>query len=128
MDRKIFLLACVTGGLGIVLGAFASHGLKPLLNTSAFESFNTGIRYQMYHSFLLFFIGLSTALKSSQKSILLKLILTGIVLFSGSIYILATNDLTSFNFKVIGFITPVGGLILITSWLLLFIYFFKKKQ
>jgi uncharacterized membrane protein YgdD (TMEM256/DUF423 family) len=128
MDRKIFLLACVTGGLGIVLGAFASHGLKPLLNTSAFESFNTGIRYQMYHSFLLFFIGLSTALKSSQKSILLKLILTGIVLFSGSIYILATNDLTSFNFKVIGFITPVGGLILIISWLLLFIYFFKKKQ
>ena len=128
MDRKIFLLACVTGGLGIVLGAFASHGLKPLLNTSAFESFNTGIRYQMYHSFLLFFIGLSTALKSSQKSILLKLILTGIVLFSGSIYILATNDLTSFNFKVIGFITPVGGLALITSWLLLFIYFFKKKQ
>ena len=128
MDRKIFLLACVTGGLGIVLGAFASHGLKPLLNTSAFESFNTGIRYQMYHSFLLFFIGLTTALKSSQKSILLKLILTGIVLFSGSIYILATNDLTSFNFKVIGFITPVGGLALITSWLLLFIYFFKKKQ
>ena len=128
MDRKIFLLACVTGGLGIVLGAFASHGLKPLLNTLAFESFNTGIRYQMYHSFLLFFIGLTTALKSSQKSILLKLILTGIVLFSGSIYILATNDLTSFNFKVIGFITPVGGLILITSWLLLFIYFFKKKQ
>lgn len=128
MDRKIFLLACVTGGLGIVLGAFASHGLKPLLNTLAFESFNTGIRYQMYHSFLLFFIGLTTALKSSQKSILLKLILTGIVLFSGSIYILATNDLTSFNFKVIGFITPVGGLVLITSWLLLFMYFFKKKQ
>ena len=128
MDRKIFLLACVTGGLGIVLGAFASHGLKPLLNTLAFESFNTGIRYKMYHSFLLFFIGLTTALKSSQKSILLKLILTGIVLFSGSIYILATNDLTSFNFKVIGFITPVGGLALITSWLLLFIYFFKKKQ
>jgi|TARA_B100000497_G_C7596134_1_gene358394 uncharacterized membrane protein YgdD (TMEM256/DUF423 family) len=128
MDRKIFLLACVTGGLGIVLGAFASHGLKPLLNTLAFESFNTGIRYQMYHSFLLFFIGLTTALKSSQKSILLKLILTGIVLFSGSIYILATNDLTSFNFKVIGFITPVGGLVLITSWLLLFIYFLRKSS
>ena len=128
MDRKIFLLACVTGGLGIVLGAFAAHGLKPLISGSALESFNTGIRYQMYHSFLLFFIGLTTALKSSQKSILLKLILTGLVLFSGSIYVLATNDLTSFNFKVIGFITPVGGLILITSWLLLFIYFFKQNQ
>lgn len=128
MDRKIFLLACVIGGLGVVLGAFAAHGLKPLISGSALESFNTGIRYQMYHSFLLFFIGLTTALKSSQKSILLKFILTGVVLFSGSIYVLATNELTFFNFKVIGFITPVGGLVLITSWLLLFIYFFKKKQ
>lgn len=128
MDRKIFLLACVTGALGVVLGAFAAHGLKPLLSISAFESFNTGIRYQMYHSFLLFFIGLSTDIKPDQKSILFKLILTGVLLFSGSIYFLATNDLTPLNFKVIGFITPVGGLILIASWLLLFTYFFKKKQ
>ena len=128
MDRKIFLLACVTGALGVVLGAFAAHGLKPLLSISAFESFNTGIRYQMYHSFLLFFIGTSTHIKPNQKSILFKLILTGVLLFSGSIYFLATNDLTPLNFKVIGFITPVGGLILIASWLLLFTYFFKKKQ
>lgn len=128
MDRKIVLLACVTGGLGVVLGAFAAHGLRPLLSVSAFESFNTGIRYQMYHSFLLFFVGLTSVLKSSQKSILFKLILTGVLVFSGSIYLLATNDLTSFNFKVIGFITPVGGLFLIASWLLLFVYFFKKKQ
>lgn len=127
MDRKIFLLACVTGALGVVLGAFAAHGLKPLLSISAFESFNTGIRYQMYHSFLLFFIGLSTDIKPNQKSILFKLILIGVLLFSGSIYLLATNDLTSFNFNVIGFITPVGGLILIAAWLLLFTYFFKKK-
>ena len=127
MDRKIFLLACVSGGLGVVLGAFAAHGLKPLLSISAFESFNTGIRYQIYHSFLLFFIGLSTHIKPSQKSILFKLILTGVLLFSGSIYFLATNDLTAFNFKVIGFITPFGGLVLIASWILLFYYFFKKK-
>ena len=128
LDRKLVLLACVTGGLGVVLGAFAAHGLRPLLSGSAFESFNTGIRYQMYHSFLLFFIGLTPELKSSQKTILFKLILTGVLVFSGSIYLLSTNDLTSFNFKVIGFITPVGGLFLIASWLMLFVYFFKKKQ
>ena len=127
MDRKIFLLASVIGGLGVVLGAFAAHGLKPLLSISAFESFNTGIRYQMYHSFLLFFIGVSKHIKPNQKSILFKLILVGILLFSGSIYLLATNDLTPFNFKIIGFITPVGGLVLIASWVLLFVYFFKKK-
>jgi|TARA_B110000902_G_scaffold44273_1_gene49449 uncharacterized membrane protein YgdD (TMEM256/DUF423 family) len=128
MDRKIFLLACVTGGLGVVLGAFAAHGLKPLLSISAFESLNTGIRYQMYHAFLLFFIGTTTQIKPKQKSILFKLILIGVLLFSGSIYLLATNDLTSFNFKVIGFITPVGGLFLIASWVLLFTYFFKKNS
>ena len=107
----------------MLLGAFAAHGLKPLLSISAFESFNTGIRYQMYHAFLLFFIGLSTHIKPKQKSILFKLILTGLLLFSGSIYFLSTNDLTSFNFKVIGFITPVGGLILIASWLFIYIFF-----
>ena len=128
MDRKIFLLACVTGGLGVVLGAFAAHGLKPLLSISAFESFNTGIRYQMYHAFLLFFIGITTQIKLNQKSILFKLISIGVLLFSGSIYLLSTNDLTPFNFKVIGFITPIGGLFLIASWLLLFVYFFRIKK
>ena len=96
-----------------------------MVSISAFESFNTGIRYQMYHAFLLFFIGGTTQLKSSQKSILFKLISTGLLLFSGSIYLLSTNDLTSFNFKVIGLITPVGGLFLIASWMLLFTYFFR---
>ena len=128
MDRKIFLLACATGGLGVVLGAFATHGLKPLLSISAFESLNTGIRYQMYHAFLLFFIGITTQIKPKQKSILFKLILIGVLLFSGSIYLLATNDLTSFNFKVIGPLTPVGGLFLIASWVLLFTYFLKKNS
>jgi len=128
MNRKIFLLACVTGGIGVMLGAFAAHGLKPLLSISAFESFNTGIRYQMYHAFLLFFIGGSTPLKPRQKSILFKLISTGLLLFSGSIYLLSTNDLTPFNFKVIGLITPVGGLFLIASWMLLFTYFFRIKK
>ena len=128
MERKIFLSASITGGLAVVLGAFAAHGLKPFLSISAIESFNTGIRYQMYHSFLLFFIGLSIYIKPRQKSTLLKLILTGVLLFSGSIYLLATNDLSPINFKVIGFITPIGGLILILSWVLLGFYFFKKKQ
>jgi uncharacterized membrane protein YgdD (TMEM256/DUF423 family) len=128
MERKIVLLASFIGGLGVVLGAFAAHGLKPLLSVSAFESFNTGIRYQMYHAFLLFFLAVTTHITSKQKSILYTLILIGVLVFSGSIYVLATNDLTSFNFKVIGFITPIGGLFLIASWVLLFVYFFRKKK
>ena len=72
MERKIFLYASFIGALGVVLGAFAAHGLKPFLSVSAFEGFNTGIRYQMYHAFLLFFIGMTTHIKPNQKSILFK--------------------------------------------------------
>ena len=82
MDRKIFLLASFIGGTGVVFGAFAAHGLKPFLSVSAFESFNTGIRYQMYHAFLLFFIGSTTLIKPNQKSFLFKLILSGVLLFT----------------------------------------------
>jgi uncharacterized membrane protein YgdD (TMEM256/DUF423 family) len=128
MERKIILLASLIGGVAVVLGAFAAHGLKPLLTVSAFDSLGTGIRYQMYHAFLLFYIGSTSRLNNKQQSILYKLILSGILLFSGSIYLLSTNDLTSFNFKVIGFVTPLGGLFLITSWILLFVYNLRNKS
>tara|TARA_B110001450_G_scaffold9929_1_gene9805 strand:+ start:142 stop:528 length:387 start_codon:yes stop_codon:yes gene_type:complete len=128
MERKIILLASLIGGVAVVLGAFAAHGLKPLLTVSAFDSLGTGIRYQMYHAFLLFYIGSTSRLNNKQQSILYKLILSGVLLFSGSIYLLSTNDLTSFNFKVIGFVTPLGGLFLITSWILLFVYNLRNKS
>ena len=63
----------------------------------------------------------------SQQSILYKLVFVGVILFSGSIYLLATNILTAFDFKSIGFITPLGGMFLISSWILLFIYNYKNK-
>ena len=128
MERKIILLASLIGGVAVVLGAFSAHGLKPLLTVSAFDSLGTGIRYQMYHAFLLFYIGSTSRLNNKQQSILYKLILSGVLLFSGSIYLLSTNDLTSFNFKVIGFVTPLGGLFLISSWILLFVYNLRNKS
>ena len=128
MERKIILLASLIGGVAVVLGAFAAHGLKPLLTVSAFDSLGTGIRYQMYHAFLLFYIGSTSRLNNKQQSILYKLILSGVLLFSGSIYLLSTNDLTSFNYKVIGFVTPLGGLFLISSWILLFVYNLRNKS
>jgi len=119
MERKIILLASLTGGLAVILGAFAAHGLKPLLSDSAMDSLGTGIRYQMYHAFLLFYIASTTRLTSKQQSLLYKLILIGILLFSGSIYLLSTNELTTFDFKAIGFVTPLGGVFLISVWALL---------
>ena len=128
MERKIILLASLTGGLAVILGAFAAHGLKPLLSDSAMDSLGTGIRYQMYHAFLLFYIASTTRLTSKQQSLLYKLILIGILLFSGSIYLLSTNKLTTFDFKAIGFVTPLGGVFLISVWALLFVYNLRNKS
>jgi len=58
----------------------------------------------------------------------LSLVIVGVLFFSGSIYLLATNDLTSFDFKVIGFVTPIGGLLLISSWIWLFVEVYKKGK
>jgi len=128
MERKIILLASLTGGLAVILGAFAAHGLKPLLSDSAMDSLGTGIRYQMYHAFLLFYIASTTRLTSKQQSLLYKLILIGILLFSGSIYLLSTNKLTTLDFKAIGFVTPLGGVFLISVWALLFVYNLRNKS
>tara|TARA_B110000003_G_scaffold134596_1_gene136573 strand:+ start:1577 stop:1963 length:387 start_codon:yes stop_codon:yes gene_type:complete len=127
MERKIILLASLIGGIAVIVGAFAAHGLKPILDDSSMDSLGTAIRYQIYHVFLLFYVASSNRLNKSQQSILSILVLIGITLFSGSIYLLATNILTTFDFKSIGFITPLGGMFLIGSWALLFIYNFRNK-
>ena len=118
---------CILGLLAVVLGAFASHGLKPRIDTDALESFRTGVRYQMYHGLLLIITGLIPWLDHKSKSVLLYLVLLGVIFFSGSIYALSTQDLSGINFKSIGFITPVGGLLLILAWGVL-IYKIVKKQ
>jgi uncharacterized membrane protein YgdD (TMEM256/DUF423 family) len=69
IQRKIFITATLLGLVAIVLGAFAAHGLRLVLPDSALESFQTGVRYQMYHAFFLFVIGLNSHLSSAQKKI-----------------------------------------------------------
>jgi len=128
MNKKLLILGSILGLLSVVLGAFGAHGLKGLVSTEALQSFETGVRYQMYHALLVLFVGSTSVISLKKKRILFYLIVIGVILFSGSIYLLATNSLTTFDFKVIGFITPIGGLFLITSWIVLLINFIKLKQ
>jgi uncharacterized membrane protein YgdD (TMEM256/DUF423 family) len=127
MNKIILVTASVFGLLAIVLGAFASHGLKGLISIESLQTFETGVRYQMYHAIVLLFIGITTNLNTRTKQLLYYLIVIGVLFFSGSIYGLATNELSSFDFKSIGFITPFGGLLLISSWVILLINFLKYK-
>ncbi|WGD35547.1 DUF423 domain-containing protein [Olleya sp. YS] len=128
MNKKVLILGCVLGLLSVVLGAFGAHGLKKLISVEAIQTFETGVRYQMYHALLLLFVANHKYLEIKTKRIIYFLVLFGVLFFSGSIYLLATNTLTSFNFKIIGFITPIGGALLIASWVILLLNFINLKQ
>jgi uncharacterized membrane protein YgdD (TMEM256/DUF423 family) len=128
MERMIFITAAFFGMTAVILGAFGAHALKVLLTIEQLATFETGVKYQMYHAFFLMFLGLDRILSVKIKKIILGLTLFGVVFFSGSIYLLATNSLTSVDFKVIGFITPIGGLLLITAWGILMFHYLKKKS
>ena len=127
MNKKILITAAAFGLLSVVFGAFGAHSLKALISIESLQTFETGIRYQMYHAILLLFVGNTGLIQQKTKKIVFYLIILGVILFSGSIYGLATNNITSFDYKTIGFITPIGGLLLIISWLLLLISFVKMK-
>ncbi|WP_432222779.1 DUF423 domain-containing protein [Flavobacterium sp. TMP13] len=128
MEKKILLTAVFLGMVSIILGAFGAHALKSVLTSEQLTTFETGVRYQMYHALFLFFVTTYKPLSEKKRKTIFTLAVIGIALFSGSIYLLATNSLTSFDFKIIGFITPVGGLLLILSWFFLFIDLFNKKS
>ncbi|WP_296385563.1 DUF423 domain-containing protein [Winogradskyella sp.] len=121
MNKKLLITGTVLGILGIILGAFAAHGLGKLVDADAVKSFETGVRYQMYHALLFLILGSTSFISLKSKKIVFYLVLIGLVFFSGSIYGLATNTLTSFNFKSIALITPIGGLLLITAWMVMLI-------
>jgi uncharacterized membrane protein YgdD (TMEM256/DUF423 family) len=128
MDKKILSTAGFFGMTAIILGAFGAHALKKTLTIDQLATFETGVKYQMYHALFLLFLGLNTQLSNKIKKTILTLTILGVILFSGSIYLLATDSLNSFNFKVIGFVTPIGGLLLIIAWSSLMLHFLKKKS
>ncbi|POY37261.1 DUF423 domain-containing protein [Flavobacterium alvei] len=128
MDKKIISTGAFFGMLAIIFGAFGAHALKKVLAVEELTTFETGVKYQMYHALFLLFIGLTSQLSEKAKKTIYYLVVTGVIFFSGSIYGLATNKLSSFDFKTIGFITPIGGLLLILAWGILLVNLLKKKS
>lgn len=114
-------------GLGaVIIGAMASHSLSPLLGDSLLDSFRTGVRYQMTHALLLIILGFQPHDKFRSK-LLLYLIVIGIICFSFSIYLLSSRELIGIQgLKALGPITPIGGSLLIISWIILLIKSFGK--
>lgn len=128
MNRTIFNTGILMGVLAIVLGAFGAHGLETLLDVDALQTFETGVKYQMYHALFLLILAGTGLLPNEKKRLPFYFILAGVFLFSFSIYFLATNTLTGFDFKTIGFVTPIGGLLLIGGWMVTGYHVWKSKS
>lgn len=128
MKKTILVTACLFGMLAVVFGAFGAHGLKKLVDAQAVATFETGVRYQMYHAFFLFALGLLPEgfMKSNKTAYICTVI--GVILFSFSIYLLSLNALVEFDFAVIGIVTPIGGLFLIAAWALTGYGILKSKM
>ncbi|TXN38073.1 DUF423 domain-containing protein [Flagellimonas hymeniacidonis] len=127
MNKTIVFMGAVLGFLSILFGAFGAHALENLINVEAIGTFETGVRYQMYQAFFLMILGTWNGLAEKQTKIVFRLILVGTILFSFSIYLLAMNSLTTIDFKKIGFLTPIGGTLLLAGWFLFGYSILTKK-
>lgn len=130
INSNFIIMAAFLGALAVILGAFGAHGLKDKVSAESLQVFEVGVRYQMYHVFalaltgLLFLFGNQHRLKWAGR-----LFIAGIILFSGSLYVL-TFAIGAGNPALlkIGIITPLGGICLIAGWLLLALAFGKKPN
>ena len=117
MSQLFLIIAALLGATGVMLGAFAAHGLRGRLPVNLFNAFETGVTYQFYHALAL--IALALWLKQTSSPWLIAsgyLWLAGVVLFSGSLYALALTGI-----KWFGPITPIGGVLFILGWLALLV-------
>jgi len=116
--QKIFLLVgTIFGALGIGIGAFGAHALKKiLLENQRLDVFETAVKYQFYHCFALLFLGLLLfRFNNEMLNWAGYLFIAGTIIFSGSLYILSLSNIAKW-----GAVTPIGGVLMILGWILLF--------
>jgi len=112
MQRTFLLAGALAGLVGVGFGAFGAHGLRGRLSPEMLAVFETGVRYQMYHALALMAVAaLSDRLSGRLIEAAGWLFISGIVLFSGSLYLLAVTGIT-----VLGAITPIGGVAFLAGW------------
>lgn len=127
MKNLTLIIGGIYGLLSVILGAFGAHAFKKILSVERLESFETGVRYQIYAAFFLLIVGYILKFETSSEKWISILMIAGAFLFSVSIYFLSFQDYWGINLKFLGPITPLGGLFMIISWGMLIWYFAKAK-
>ena len=128
MNKRIILTAAFFGALAVVLGAFGAHSLKKIVTPESLAIWQKGVEYQFYHTFALLYLSTFARYKHKLISIAFGLFSAGIILFSGSLYLLALKDTNQTSLaEFLGPITPVGGLCLIAGWISLFLAALRDK-
>ncbi len=129
MEKQNLGFAFISMAIAVLLGAMAAHALKELITPNQLNSFQTGVRYQVYHSLAIIIITTASPfIKTKFYHLGITFMKIGILVFSGSIYLLAIKDILGIApiKTVLGPITPLGGIFLIVSWVLLAVGTFKK--
>ena len=122
MTQFTLVFATIFGMLAIILGAFGAHALKKILNEEKLKSFETGVKYQMYHAIVLLILGFQLEFTQPIENYMVYSFISGILLFSFSIYGLVISSAKNKKLRFLGPITPLGGLLLTIGWGL-FLYY-----
>lgn len=130
MTKNVLIKAGIFGVIAVIGGAFGAHVLKAILTPEQLTSFQTGVRYQMIHAVVLLFLFLLIdKFEIKQFKIAVHLIFWGVILFSGSIYLLTLKNLIGLEaLKFVGPITPIGGLLIILGWVFIVLGGIKLKN
>ncbi|QIE59509.1 DUF423 domain-containing protein [Rasiella rasia] len=116
LSKNIVVTSAVLAAVTIAIGAFGAHGLKQLVTADALATFETGVRYQMCHVLALLLVGFAEKVPPTTKKWVFRFFCFGILLFSGSIYMLALKEQLPFSVSFLGPVTPVGGFLFILGW------------
>lgn len=116
------IITAILGAIAIILGAFGAHALKEKLDVDALASYETGVKYLMYHVLVLLFINSFGGFSDGSKNTLSLIFFIGLLFFSGSIFLISLKVVPA---KSIWFITPLGGVLLIIGWVFMAVKFFK---
>lgn len=127
LNKKIAITASFLGAITIAIGAFGAHGLKNIVDIAAQASFETGVRYQMYHVLALLLLS-SLEVSEKTKQWVFRFFIMGMILFSVSIYLLAIKQYLPFSSTFLGPITPVGGLLFMIGWIRLAYGYYKSQE